>query len=99
MRVTIPNIICQVPRVDVAVPMHLKGQRARLNSLTEENENLNFVVMLKKGNKPQFKGKQSLIKFKVVNLSNTSISRFSDKGLGYKNEVKLSMGIQQVNHL
>ncbi|XP_078385093.1 regulator of nonsense transcripts 2-like isoform X2 [Oculina patagonica] len=48
----------KVPRVDVAVPMHLKGQRARHNSLTEENENLNFVVMLKKGNKPQFKDLQ-----------------------------------------
>lgn len=36
--------------------MHLKGQRARHNSLTEETENLNFVVMLKKGNKQQFKG-------------------------------------------
>jgi len=38
--------------------MHLKGQRARHNSLTEENESLNFVVMLKKGNKQHFKGKQ-----------------------------------------
>ena len=37
--------------------MHLKGQRARHNSLTEESESLNFVVMLKKGNKQQFKGK------------------------------------------
>lgn len=36
--------------------MHLKGQRARHNSLTEETENLNFVVMLKKGNKQHFKG-------------------------------------------
>ena len=40
--------------------MHLKGQRARHNSVTEENESLNFVVMLKKGNKQHFKGKQSL---------------------------------------
>lgn len=58
MRITLPNIISQVPSLDVAVPMHLKGQRARHNSLTEESaENLNFVVMLKKGNKQQFKGK------------------------------------------
>lgn len=48
----------KVPSLDVAVPMHLKGQRARHNSLTEENENLNFVVMLKKGNKQQFKDLQ-----------------------------------------
>jgi len=41
--------------------MHLKGQRARHNSLSEESENFNFVVMLKKGNKQQFKGKQSLV--------------------------------------
>ena len=53
-------VISQVPSLDVAVPMHLKGQRARHNSLSEESENLNFVVMLKKGNKQQFKGKQSL---------------------------------------
>ena len=58
MLVAIPNIALQVPSLDVAVPMHLKGQRARHNSLTEENENLNFVVMLKKGNKQQFKGNQ-----------------------------------------
>lgn len=68
--------------MDVAVPMHLKGQRARHNSLTEENENLNFVVMLKKGNKQQFKGEQRFIKIDVVKLSNTSISRFSDNNLG-----------------
>lgn len=48
----------KVPSLDVAVPMHLKGQRARHNSLTEESENLNFVVMLKKGNKQQFKDLQ-----------------------------------------
>lgn len=51
----------QVPSLDVAVPMHLKGLRARHNSLTEESENLNFVVMLKKGNKQQYKGDQSLV--------------------------------------
>ena len=54
------HIVSQVPSLDVAVPMHLKGQRARHNSLSEESENLNFVVMLKKGNKQQFKGNQSL---------------------------------------
>jgi len=48
----------KVPSLDVAVPMHLKGQRARHNSLTEENESLNFVVMLKKGNKQHFKDLQ-----------------------------------------
>ncbi|XP_020615608.1 regulator of nonsense transcripts 2-like isoform X2 [Orbicella faveolata] len=48
----------KVPSLDVAVPMHLKGQRARHNSLSEESENLNFVVMLKKGNKQQFKDLQ-----------------------------------------
>lgn len=69
MPITIPNIICQVPSLDVAVPMHLKGQRARHNSLTEESENLNFVVMLKKGNKQQFKGKPSLLDLNAVNLS------------------------------
>ena len=52
------QIFFQVPSLDVAVPMHLKGQRARHNSLTEENESLNFVVMLKKGNKQHFKGNQ-----------------------------------------
>jgi len=49
--------------------MHLKGQRARHNSLTEESaENLNFVVMLKKGNKQQFKGNQINIDLNAVSL-------------------------------
>jgi len=48
--------------------MHLKGQRARHNSLSEESENLNFVVMLKKGNKQQFKGKQSLVDLNTVSM-------------------------------
>ena len=55
----------QVPSLDVAVPMHLKGLRARHNSLTEESENLNFVVMLKKGNKQQYKGNQSFVNLPV----------------------------------
>ena len=65
----------QVPSLDVAVPMHLKGQRARHNSLTEESESLNFVVMLKKGNKQQLKGedvKSSCYEF--VTLVTTSSS-------------------------
>lgn len=48
----------KVPSLDVAVPMHLKGQRARHNSLTEENGSLNFVVMLKKGNKQHLRDLQ-----------------------------------------
>jgi len=68
MRIAIPNTISQVPSLDVAVPMHLKGQRARHNSLSEESENLNFVVMLKKGNKQQFKGKQSLVDLNTVSM-------------------------------
>lgn len=46
--------------------MHLKGQRARHNSLTEENESLNFVVMLKKGNKQHFKGNQVLSHYEIT---------------------------------
>ena len=68
-------IISQVPSLDVAVPMHLKGQRARHNSLTEESENLNFVVMLKKGNKQQFKGKQVLF-VRVIFIYLKVIARF-----------------------
>lgn len=47
----------QVPSLDVAVPMHLKSQRMRRNSLTEESDNLKFVIMLKKGSKQHFKSK------------------------------------------
>lgn len=68
-------IISQVPSLDVAVPMHLKGQRARHNSLTEESENLNFVVMLKKGNKQQFKGKQVLF-VRVIFIYLKVVARF-----------------------
>lgn len=45
----------KVPSLDVAVPMHLKSQRMRRNSLPEESDNLKFVIMLKKGSKQHFK--------------------------------------------
>ena len=61
--------------------MHLKGQRARHNSLTEESESLNFVVMLKKGNKQHFKGKHVKYIYKHTYFIGSSPRGFSESML------------------
>ena len=48
----------KVPSLDVGVPMHLKGQSRKTQApQTQENASIdaNFVLMVKKGNKQQFK--------------------------------------------
>lgn len=46
----------KVPSLDVGVPMHLKGQSRKAQYLNEDtNNDANFVLMLKKGNKQHFK--------------------------------------------
>ena len=45
----------QVPNLDIAVPMHLKGQGRKSAPSPKEDQSATFVLMLRKGNKQQFK--------------------------------------------
>ncbi|KAK3753991.1 hypothetical protein QZH41_009266, partial [Actinostola sp. cb2023] len=45
----------KVPNLDIAVPMHLKGQGRKNAPSPKKEDSVNFVLMLRKGNKQQYK--------------------------------------------